>query len=87
MALQRQVPQDDFHLGFGLDYGTETALVAFADYSHRGQDEGSTTVLVLLGLSVAFSTIYHGTLLDYLVRTISEELYCSGSNSSFRGDT
>ncbi|KAF7238942.1 Fer-1-like protein 4, partial [Varanus komodoensis] len=52
--------------GFRPGYSTESALVALYDDLCREKDRGSTSLLVLLGLSAAFDTIDLGILLDRL---------------------
>ncbi|KAF7253150.1 hypothetical protein EYD10_01179 [Varanus komodoensis] len=55
---------DPFQSGFRPGYGTESALVTLYDDLCRERDRGSASLLVLLGLSVAFDTIDHGILLE-----------------------
>ena len=66
---------DHIH-GHGLDnsyqsayksgHSTETALLSIKNYIHLSLSWAEATALVLLGLSAAFDTIDHSTLLSYI---------------------
>ena len=47
-------------------YSTETSLTYLLDFVYYAVDNGSATLLLSLGLSVAFDTFDHSTLLTYL---------------------
>lgn len=78
---------DPFQFGFRPDYGTETILVTFVDDLYQELDRKSVSLLVLLDLSVAFSTIDHGMLMAWLSGTgDSEVAIYDGSGPSWRGE-
>ena len=57
---------DPFQLVYKTAHGTETALLKVQNDILRTVDTGGVMVLVLLDLSVAFVTIDHAILLEYL---------------------
>ena len=57
---------DTFQLGFRPHHGTEAALVMLLEDPLQEANSRSVALLVLLDLSVAFDTVDHNILLDWL---------------------
>ena len=55
-----------YQSGYKAGHSTETALLCIQNEIHLSQSKGMPTALVLLGLSAAFNTIDHDTLLTCL---------------------
>lgn len=60
MEIEEMDYLNPFQSGIRSGHGADMTLIVLMDYFHWDFDMGSTSLLVLLDISVAFDTINHG---------------------------